>query len=280
MTYIIDESLSDDEYTAEGSVAGVFGTQRRFESITIHHWGSFGQTHDGVCDFFVNRTSNTSAHFVVSDGRINCLISPANASWAAGNAYGNATSIHIECHPEATDGDYATVAWLVGWLRENYTQADGSELPLRPHNSWTNTACPGIWDLSRVDRDSRSVPSATVTPQSTPAPTAPVPAPPAPTAAGQGLSWIVEAGDTLGAIASYYGIDPWTIASHNGIADINAISVGQSIAIPGPLVWIVEPGDTLAGIAAHYGVSVDVVAANNGITNPNVISVGQTIRIL
>lgn len=268
MSYTIDESLSDNEFTAAGNVGAVFGTPRRFESITIHHWGSFGQTHDGVNNFFLKRNSNTSAHFVVSDGRINCLVSPANAAWAAGNAYGNATSIHIECRPEATDGDYATVAWLVSFLRQHY----GSSLPLKAHREWNATACPGKWDLARVDRLSRG---ATVTPQSTPAPAAPAPA-----AVPTGLHWIVERGDTLGAIAAHYGVSASKLASFNGILNVNSISVGQKIAIPGPLVWIVDPGDTLAEIAAHYGLSVDVVAARNGIKNPNAISVGQTIRIL
>ena len=249
MSYKIDESLSDNEFTAAGNVGAVFGTPRRFESITIHHWGSFGQTHDGINNFFVNRNRNTSAHFVVSDGRINCLVSPANASWAAGNAYGNATSIHIECRPEATDGDYATVAWLVSWLRNVY-----GNLPLRPHNSWTATLCPGKWDLGRVDREARA--TTTVAPQATPAPApapAPTPAPPAP--ATQGLAWIVDPGDTLGGIAAHYGIDVWKLARHNGIADVNTIHVGQRIAIPGPLVWVVDPGDTLAEIAGHYGLA-------------------------
>lgn len=156
MGYFIDESLSDSEFTAPLNVPGTFGYSRVIESITIHHWGVFGQTHDGVLDWFVNRNPNTSAHFVVSDGRINCLVSPANAAWAAGNAYGNARSIHIECRPEATDGDYATVAWLVSWLRANY----GADLPLVRHGDWTSTACPGVWDLARLDALARG----TVTP--------------------------------------------------------------------------------------------------------------------
>lgn len=163
MSYTIDESLSDNEYTAAAYVAGTFGRPRTIESITIHHWGSFGQTHDGVVDFFVNRNEATSAHFVVSDGRINCLVSPENSAWAAGNSYGNASTIAIECHPEATPGDYATVAWLVAWLRDNY----GANLPLYPHSHWTPTACPGIWDLARLDRLARGVtlsPAGTATP--------------------------------------------------------------------------------------------------------------------
>lgn len=168
MTYTIDESLSDQQFTPTDLVDDVFKVARRFESITIHHWGSFGQTHDGVNAFFVNGNPNTSAHFVVSDGRINCLVSPANAAWAAGNAYGNATSIHIEARPEATDGDYRTVSWLVHWLRQMY----GKNLPLKAHREWSPTACPGKWDLGRVDREARAWGAPAPAPAPTPAPPA------------------------------------------------------------------------------------------------------------
>lgn len=152
MSYTINEQLSDTEWTAAINTLATFGTPRRIESITIHHWGSFGQTHYGVVDFFVNRNANTSAHFVASDNLIHCLVSPENTAWAAGNAYGNATSIHIEARPEATDGDYRTVSWLVAWIRSVY----GPGLPLRAHSSWSATACPGKWDLARVDREARA----------------------------------------------------------------------------------------------------------------------------
>lgn len=157
MAYFIDESLSDTDFTPAEVVAQAFGTPRRYESITVHHWGSFGQTHDGVLAFFMRPNSPTSCHFVASDGRIHCLVSPLDASWAAGNAYGNATSIHIEARPEATDGDYATVAWLIAQLRALY-----GDLPLKPHNAWAATACPGKWDLARLDREALA--AATTTP--------------------------------------------------------------------------------------------------------------------
>lgn len=157
--YTIDESLSDTDFTPAKVVAHAFGTGRSYESITVHHWGSFGQTHDGVVDFFMRPNSPTSCHFVASDSRIHCLVSPMDASWAAGNAYGNATSIHIEARPEATDGDYATVAWLIAHLRSLY-----GDLPLKPHNAWAATACPGKWDLARLDREARN--TATPAPQS------------------------------------------------------------------------------------------------------------------
>jgi hypothetical protein len=149
----IDESLDAKNRTPGPQVAAVFGTPRRIESITIHWWGTpVGQTHDGILDWFCNPRSSvtTSAHYVVSEGRANCIVSPLDASWAAGNAYGNATSIHIECTPYATDGAYRTVAEVVAFLRGLY-----GDLPLRPHNSWTPTTCPGVWDLDRIDAIAR-----------------------------------------------------------------------------------------------------------------------------
>lgn len=155
MTYTIDRSRRDEQYTDTEWVDDVFGTPRVIESITIHHWGILGQTHDGVVSWFVDQNPDTSAHAVVSAGRINEIVDPEDASWAAGNAYGNATSIHIECRPEATDGDYATVAWLVAYYRSKY----GANLPLFPHNHWTETNCPGRWDINRVDRLARATTS-------------------------------------------------------------------------------------------------------------------------
>lgn len=277
MTYFIDESLNDGDYTANGAVAGVFGTPRRYESITIHHWGSFGQTHDGVVDFFVNRNSATSAHFVVSDGRIHCLVSPQDAAWAAGNAYGNATSIHIEARPEATDGDYATIAWLVAFLREAY-----GDLPLRPHNSWYNTACPGIWDLARVDREAHES-SPDLTPVPAPAPPTSLPVP----GAGQ---FRVDPGDTLSGIANQFGWTLQSIIDANPSINPDRIWGGQILQdghapAPAPAVSTLPPycfvdaGDTLGGIAAQFGVSLDYVLSRNWGIDPDLIYPGQRINL-
>lgn len=247
-TFTIDESLNDSEFTAAGDVPSVFGGLRRtIESITIHHWGVFGQTHDGVVDFFVNRNRNTSAHFVVSDGRIHCLVSPADAAWAAGNAYGNATSIHIECHPEATDGDYETVAWLVDFLRDNY----GKNLPLMRHSQWTSTACPGIWNLDRIDAMARAVDEVLV-------PIAPTPGPQEQRIfSDDELHWIVEPGDTVSKIAQHYYGDVRYVAQIAAYNNINPdfIHVGQKIWVPGPIRWTIEAPDTVQSICNYYGIA-------------------------
>ena len=162
----INESLTAKGYTPAASVPQVFGRPRTIDGIVIHHWGALGQTHDGVVNFFVNGPGETSAHFVASAGRINCLVSPLDAAWHSGNAVGNATTIGIECRPEATDADYATVAELVAYLRSEY-----GNLPLTPHRQWQSTACPGVWDLSRINHLAGS---AAIAPQSTtPAPKEP-----------------------------------------------------------------------------------------------------------
>jgi N-acetylmuramoyl-L-alanine amidase len=267
MTYTIDETYTDEQFTAAGAVAGVFGTPRRYESITIHHFGAFGQRPADVVDFFINRNWTTSAHFVCSAAKIWCLVSPANAAWAAGNAYGNATSIHIECPPEATDADYAAVAWLVSFLRENY----GANLPLKPHNAWTATACPGKWDLARVDALARGA-------------AAPAPQPaPAPAPAGKYVPdphWIVDPGDTLGKIAKHFGTGVGRLAAYNGIDNPDAIRVGELIWPPtGRDTWTVDPGDTLGKIAKHYGISVDRICNANGINTPDRIAVGVRLQI-
>lgn len=155
----INESRTAKGFTPASLVPAAFGRKRTIDGIVIHHWGTLGQQHQDVVNFFVDGPGSTSAHFVVSAGRIDCLVSPADAAWHSGNAVGNATTIGIECRPEATDADYATVAELVRYLREQY-----GTLPLSPHRQWNATACPGVWDLDRIDRLAGS---AAINPQST-----------------------------------------------------------------------------------------------------------------
>ena len=142
---LINESRTACKYTP-----GRSGTPIR--AIAVHHWGSDGQTHEGVVDWFCNpaKGAQTSAHFVVSAGKVHCLVSPTDTAWHAGTWPGNLESIGIELRPEATDADYKTAAELVKWLRAKY-----GDLPLKPHKAYTATACPGRWDLTRLDREAR-----------------------------------------------------------------------------------------------------------------------------
>jgi N-acetylmuramoyl-L-alanine amidase len=170
---VIDESLTAKGFTPRASVPLVYARPRTIEAITIHWWGAYGQTHSGVNNFFVNGPGNTSAHFVASGvpvKRINCLVNPWDAAWHAGNAIGNASTIGIECRPEATDADYEVVAELVRFLRDTY----GANLPLIPHRYWQSTACPGNYDLARIHRMAEALKTPNVVVKPVPIPPKPI----------------------------------------------------------------------------------------------------------
>ena len=141
----------------------------KVKSITIHHWGSRGQKFDNVVNWLCQKRAGTSAHYVVEAGKVACIVDPDRRAWHAGNSRGNHESIGIECRPEATEGDYATVAALVADLRAVY-----GNIPLKRHRDWTSTACPGVWDIGKIDRLARgvkpSVPSVSTGGASAPAP--------------------------------------------------------------------------------------------------------------
>ncbi len=94
---------------------------------------------------------------------------------------------------------------------------------------------------------------------------------------------IVRRGETLYSIARRYGVDMWSIARTNGIANPNHIYAGQRLVIPagwsGQTVHVVRRGETLLYIAARYGVNAWTIARANGVTNLNHIYVGQRLVI-
>ena len=141
----------------------------KVKSLTIHHWGARGQKFDNVVNWLCQKRAGTSAHYVVEAGKVACIVDPDRRAWHAGNSRGNHESIGIECRPEATEGDYATVAALVADLRAVY-----GNIPLKRHRDWTSTACPGVWDIGKIDRLARgvkpSVPSVSTGGASAPAP--------------------------------------------------------------------------------------------------------------
>lgn len=117
------------------------------DRIVIHHWGADGQSHDGVVDFFTRGPgSGTSAHYVVSGGRITQICHDYDTAYHAGNWQINLRSIGIECRPEASEDDVRTVAELVRRIRSEW-----GPLPLSVHSDYYPTACPGRYhDL--IDR--------------------------------------------------------------------------------------------------------------------------------
>ncbi len=116
----------------------------------------------------------------------------------------------------------------------------------------------------------------------------------------------VRTGETLFCIARAYGVDPWAIATQNGIVNANRIRPGQVLAIPAVYMTLpagptctpqfgttppeppvctcahqhrVVSGDTLTHLSITYGVSMWRIAQCNNILNLNYIHVGQVLCI-
>ena len=104
-----------------------------------------------------------------------------------------------------------------------------------------------------------------------------------PTAAAGEQTYTVKRGDTLSGIASKYGTTYQKLASYNGIANPNVISVGQIIRIPGSgtRTYTVKDGDSLWAIAAAQlgdGARYNEIKTLNGLTS-NTIHPGQTLKL-
>ena len=168
----------------------------------------------------------------------------------------------------------------------------------------------GFVSVILSDRDGMAIGSSTqggsvtVGAGGTPVPTVPVPTT-QPPPSGNILGYhVVQSGENLFCIGRAYGVDPYAIASQNGILNPNVVVAGQSLAIPNvPKAlpagrtcarqfgdgggtptgcrynYTVVAGDTLHRISLQYGVSVYAIAQASGISNVNLIFVGQVLCI-
>ena len=106
------------------------------------------------------------------------------------------------------------------------------------------------------------------------------------------ITYTVQRGDTLWAIARRYGTTSEEIAEINNISNPNLIYSGQQLKIPtnsttegeetrgtGDIIYTVQRGDTLSKIAREYNVTVAHIVELNDITNPNLIYPGEKLRI-
>ena len=173
--------------------------------------------------------------------------------------------------------------------------------------------------------DGDSTPSSTAAVASTPAPTATplarVPDPILVTGTGipggggsssteESVEYVVEAGDTLGAIAARFGVDADVIREANDIED-DFIFEGQTLVIPRGTTtggstggstgttstptptptpspstssgdtYTVQAGDTAFGIALEFDTTVEALAAANGMTEDEItnLQIGQVINL-
>ncbi len=112
----------------------------------------------------------------------------------------------------------------------------------------------------------------------------------APAAQSGGFWYTVQWGDTLYSIGRAYGVNPWSIANSNPLANPNYIVAGQQLWIPystpypypgsGCGYWRpIYGGETLLSISRATGVSPWRIASANGIYNLNLIYAGRSLWI-
>ncbi len=100
--------------------------------------------------------------------------------------------------------------------------------------------------------------------------------------------YVVQAGDTLNALARRYHTTWRALAQLNGMLSPNAIHVGQVIRVPErdlnsaetkSGIHLVRPGDTLFRLASRYGITPWALAKRSHIANPALIYVGQLLSV-
>ncbi len=111
---------------------------------------------------------------------------------------------------------------------------------------------------------------------------APTPEPgPAQAKASNPGSYTVRSGDTLGAIATRYGVSVAELRSWNGIRG-SRLSIGQKLVTAPPSAqngtYKIRNGDTLAVIASRFNVSVEDLIAWNGLSSTQ-IRAGTYLRV-
>lgn len=147
--YTFITNFNSPNYTPASEAVSVWGRPRTIEKIAIHWWGdpATNPTFEGVINTLCNPARQASAHFVATGTgrRVACLVELADASWATSSA--NPYTISIECDPRCRDEDYDVVGELVAELRATY-----GNLPLVPHKQFAATACPGNYDLNRINQ--------------------------------------------------------------------------------------------------------------------------------
>jgi len=101
-------------------------------------------------------------------------------------------------------------------------------------------------------------------------------------AAGPTRWHTVRADQSVGGIASQYGVAVEELMRLNDLPDASVVRAGQRLLIPErPLLahHRVGAGETLGSIAKRYGVTVDSIVTRNQIDQPDRIEVGQELTI-
>jgi len=113
--------------------------------------------------------------------------------------------------------------------------------------------------------------------------------------------YVVKSGDTVGSVATMFGVDPDAIVAASWVPDRANLTPGHVIVIPDPgqtpteaallaaeregtspwveTAYVVKPGDTLYAIANRYGLTSEALAAFNSLSEPGSIDPGQRLLV-
>ena len=108
----------------------------------LHWWGDpSGQDPWGIVDWLCSPASQVSAHAVIWENNVACIVDYDEPSWANGNTEANKTAVTIECDPNDIPGTIPTVVeYLADLVRQQVLAPD---FVLSGHRDWYATACPG-----------------------------------------------------------------------------------------------------------------------------------------
>lgn len=268
------------------SPAAITGPVHEKRFIVIHWYGdpnTAGDVH--ATARYLAGVTHASVNYVAGQGHAYCLVNPTQIAYAqgdGGNGDGNRHGISIECDPRMRPEDLETVAHVIAKIRQDF----GVNFPLRRHNEFTNTQCPGVWagKLQWLSDRANQINAGQAAP-------APAPSPVIVPATNQSYvadpHWVVEPGETLSQAAAWANHSVADVARFNGIKDPNVIHVGERIWSPsaGSDTWTVDPGDTLSSISQWYAtkghtVTVQQLQYANGINNPGTdVKVGMRLLV-
>ncbi len=109
-------------------------------------------------------------------------------------------------------------------------------------------------------------------------------------AAAAGMTYTVQAGDTVAAIAGRHGLSTASVLALNGLGwkslifpgQVLKLAAGATVAPPAAQEggrYTIVTGDTISRIAARFGVPVESLLSVNGLGWSSIIYPGQTIAI-
>lgn len=99
--------------------------------------------------------------------------------------------------------------------------------------------------------------------------------------ADQVVEYIVQPGDSIGIIASDFGVSVNTIIWANGLRNPNSLNLGQVLKIP-PVTGVihaVKTGDTVASIAKKYKADSQKILSFNKLSNGQALAIGNEIIV-